>query len=64
MLKYQNPQGWKTLMKLEAHNEIRKSLALWRDNVINVVDVIMRDWGLGDLFTEEDAHTVSEILYL
>ncbi|XP_021965910.1 SET domain-containing protein SmydA-8 [Folsomia candida] len=62
MLKYQNPEKWKVLMQLEAHNEIRKNLPLWRENVINVVDVILRDWELREYFTPEEVHTVCGIL--
>ncbi len=58
MLKYLDPEKWRILNTLEAHNEIRKNLSLWRENVINVVDVIRRDWGMGELFTVEEVHTV------
>jgi len=59
ILKIQDPKKWKTLMKLEAHNEIRKTLPLWRENTINVVDIILRDYDLADVFTAEEAHTVN-----
>lgn len=49
-------------MQLEAHNEIRKNLPLWRENVINVVDVILRDWELREYFTPEEVHTVKKTL--
>jgi hypothetical protein len=58
ILKIQNPSKWEALMNLEAHNDIRRTLPLWRENTINVVEVILRDYNLYDCFTEEEAHTV------
>ncbi|CAL8135441.1 unnamed protein product [Orchesella dallaii] len=62
MLKLRDPVSWKKLMHLEAHNDIRKNLPLWRENMINVVIVILDQWHLFEYFSEEEIHTVCGIL--
>lgn len=59
LLKLNDPIRWKQLMRLESHNEIRKVMPLWRENAINVVAVLLKEWNLQKYFTEDEVHTVS-----
>ncbi|ODM90870.1 Protein msta, isoform A [Orchesella cincta] len=62
LLKLRDPIAWNKLLHLEAHNDIRRNLPLWRENMINVVVVILHQWKLFEYFTEEEVHTVCGVL--
>lgn len=51
-------------MSLESHNETRKNLPLWRENMINVLLVLRNSCKLGEYFTDEEVHTVRNRLTL
>ncbi|KAF4518907.1 hypothetical protein B566_EDAN006745, partial [Ephemera danica] len=62
-LRDKHPDKWKTLMSMEAHNEIRRARpTIWRTNQEYVVQPIREMWSLGDRFSELEIHTVCGIL--
>lgn len=47
---------------MEHHNAIRKKIPdVWNGNQINVVNRIIKDWGLTE-YNEEEIHTICGIL--
>ncbi|XP_049803432.1 SET domain-containing protein SmydA-8-like [Schistocerca nitens] len=62
LLKAAAPARWRTLLTMEAHNELRRRIpSLWRRNQELVVDTIRSLWGM-DHFSEDEIHTVCGIL--
>lgn len=62
LLKEHHPGDWRTLMTMEAHNDIRKQIpTLWSYNQKSVVDRIVKDWNILN-YSEEEIHTVCGIL--
>lgn len=62
ILKTADPEAYKILMSMEAHNAIRKMIPeVWQGNQTLVVNRIRTDWGL-DAFSESEIHTICGIL--
>jgi hypothetical protein len=62
LLQQQDPEKWRTLLTMEAHNAIRRKLpAIWRSNQENVVDRIRKEWGMVQ-YEEDLIHTICGIL--
>lgn len=62
LLKTTDPEAYKTLMSMEAHNDIRKLIPeVWQGNQTLVVNRIRNNWGL-DRFSEDEVHTICGIL--
>jgi len=58
LLKRNDPEKWRQLNEMEAHNKIRRNIpSLWMRNQELVVDRVRRQWGY-DEFTEDEVHTV------
>ncbi|XP_059477040.1 SET domain-containing protein SmydA-8 [Neocloeon triangulifer] len=62
-LRDSHPDKWTVMMRMEAHNEIRKTRPnIWHANQQLVVEPIRTTWKLADRFSEEEIHTVCGIL--
>ncbi|GLV35058.1 SET and MYND domain containing arthropod-specific member 4 [Carabus blaptoides fortunei] len=62
LLKTINMEKHRIMMTMEPHNEIRRNIPLvWNNNQINVVNRIIKHWGLTE-YEEEEIHTVCGIL--
>lgn len=62
ILKMTEPKKYEIMMQMEAHTEIRKSIAdVWTLNQKYVVDRIRKDWGLTE-FSEDEIHNVCGVL--
>ncbi|KAJ8981911.1 hypothetical protein NQ317_007303 [Molorchus minor] len=62
LLKSTDPTTYNAIMDMESHDEIRKHIPeVWNGDQTNVVDRIIKDWGLTE-FTEEEVHTICGIL--
>lgn len=62
LLKTINQEKYRIMMSMEAHNKIRRNIPLvWNNNQINVVNRIIKHWGLTE-YEEEEIHTVCGIL--
>jgi hypothetical protein len=62
LLQQQDPDQWRTLLTMEAHNEIRRKLpVIWNNNQENVVDRIRKEWGMTH-YEEDLIHTICGIL--
>lgn len=62
LLLQSDPDRWRTLLTMEAHNDIRRKLpAIWRNNQENVVDRIRKEWGMTQ-YEEDIIHTICGIL--
>ncbi|KAJ4438512.1 hypothetical protein ANN_14457, partial [Periplaneta americana] len=62
LLQEQDPEKWRALLTMEAHNDIRRALpVIWRNNQENVVDKIRKEWGLVQ-YEEDLIHTICGIL--
>ncbi|XP_054268292.1 SET domain-containing protein SmydA-8-like [Macrosteles quadrilineatus] len=58
MLREHQPEKWRILNTMQAHNELRrKQQSIWNYNQKSVVDRIRNEWKI-DKFTEEEIHTV------
>lgn len=60
LLKINESKDWEKFLSLEHHNEDRKDLPLWSDD-ISVAKIIREQWKLSELFSEDEIHIVSSI---
>lgn len=60
LLKLCRPEDWQKVLALEHHNEDRKNLPLWREDIA-VVEIIRDQWKLCDLFSENEIHMVGSL---
>lgn len=60
LLKLFRPEDWEKVLTLEHHNDDRKNLPFWKEDE-SVANIIRDQWKLGDLFTEDEIHNVSQI---
>ncbi|KAJ6644603.1 SET domain-containing protein SmydA-8, isoform B [Pseudolycoriella hygida] len=60
LLKICRPKDWEKLLSLEHHNDDRKNLPLWNEDIV-AEQIIREQWNLGDLFTADEIHTVCGI---
>ncbi|CAG9864919.1 unnamed protein product [Phyllotreta striolata] len=62
LLKTTSPDQYNLILNMEHHNPLRQNIPeVWNTNQINVVDRIIKDWGLKE-YSEEEIHTVCGIL--
>ncbi|XP_037024983.1 SET domain-containing protein SmydA-8 [Bradysia coprophila] len=62
LLKKHDPKRWERLIKMEAHNDIRRNISsLWNRNQEVVVNRLRNVWGFNE-FSEEEIHTMCGIL--
>lgn len=62
LLKTNDPEKWKGIHEMVAHNDIRKKKPeLWKNNQLMVVDKIRKVWGMTQ-YNEEEIHTICGIL--
>ncbi len=57
LLKIHRPEDWQKFLTLEHHNEDRKNLPLWTEDLL-VAKIIREQWNLGELFSEDEIHIV------
>ncbi|XP_037040475.1 SET domain-containing protein SmydA-8-like [Bradysia coprophila] len=60
LLKINQSVDWEKFLSLEHHNEDRKTLPHWSDD-LSVAKIIREQWNLGELFSEEDIHIICGI---
>lgn len=62
LLKISDPSAYTSLMDMEHHNSMRRNIPeVWNGNQINVVNRIIKVWGLTE-YSEEEVHTICGIL--
>lgn len=62
-MKQEEPQNYKQLLTMETHNDIRKLIPdLWKNNQVNIVDRITKEWGLGAEYSQEEVHSICGVL--
>ncbi|XP_055372635.1 SET domain-containing protein SmydA-8 isoform X2 [Condylostylus longicornis] len=62
LLKLWNVEKWKTLQKMEHHNDIRKKIpSLWNRNQEVIVNQLKLSWKIND-FTEDEIHTICGVI--
>lgn len=62
LLKQHNPEKWNVIMKMEAHNDVRKKIpSLWNRNQEVIVNRLQSSWNIRD-FTSDEIHTICGVL--
>ena len=62
LLKDEQPERWKKINEMEAHNDIRKQIpTVWERNQKAIVERIINQWNYKQ-FTEIEIHTICGIL--
>lgn len=61
-MKEEQPERWKRINEMEAHNEIRKEIpTIWQRNQKAIVERIINQWKYNQ-FTADEIHTICGIL--